>query len=52
MLTPIPFTIGKGIVYMLVDRPYGLRNKNIQSITMFTTEGNDVFYNLLFTLTD
>ena len=34
---------------MLVDRPYGLRGKNIVSITIFTTYED---YNLLFTLTN
>ena len=41
---------GKGIAYMLIDRPYGLRGKNIVSITMFVTDADK--YNLLFVLTD
>ena len=46
---------GKGIVHMLVDRPYALRDDrrrflNITTITMFTTLGDDHYYNLLFTL--
>lgn len=41
---------GKGVAYMLTDRPYGLRGKNIESITMFVTDADK--YNLLFVLTD
>ena len=41
---------GKGVAWMLVDRPYGLRGKNIASITMFVTDADR--YNLLFVLTD
>ena len=39
----------KGVAYMLIDSPYGLRDKNIASITMFVTEADK--YNLLFVLT-
>ena len=42
---------GKGIVRILVDHPDEFSTKTIESITIFTTDG-DFFQHLLFTLSD
>lgn len=43
---------GKGIVYLLVNHPDELHDKNIEAITVFTTdEGISDDQHLLFTLT-